>query len=148
MTLYLKNLHPRSRISRLYFERRVRKILRRLKKPHAILGITFVTDSEIKRLNRIYRGKNRPTDVLSFGGEGVRRRRTGEGALRHLLGDVVISIDTARCQAKEKGWLVRSEILFLIIHGILHLLGYDHVKQRDWMKMRRKEKDLWNLCSF
>lgn len=79
-------------------------------------------------------------------GEGGRRRRTGEGKIPVLLGDVVISLDTAARQAKEKKWPVRSEILFLMIHGILHLLGYDHVKKRDWVRMKKREEKLWRLC--
>lgn len=136
MTLYLNNRHPRARISRRYFEKRVKRILRRLEKPRVILGITFVTDREIRRLNRLYRGKDRATDVLSFG-----------GAREQLLGDIVISLDTASRQAKERGWPVRSEILFLIIHGILHLLGYDHVRHKDWVRMKKKEEFLWKAAA-
>ena len=157
MTLYLNNQHPRSRISRLYFEKRVRKILHRLHKPRAILGITFVTDGKIRRLNRLYRGKNQSTDVLSFpmmvpsfkpsplGGEGVPQSGTGEGCIRDLLGDVVISVDTARRQAIGAGRPLREEMLSLIIHGVLHLLGYDHIRQKDWIRMRNKEEELWQL---
>lgn len=78
-------------------------------------------------------------------GEGGRRRRTGEGVLSDLLGDIVISLDTARRQAIDAGRPLREEILFLIIHGILHLLGYDHVRRKDWVRMRKKEEELWQL---
>lgn len=67
----------------------------------------------------------------------------GEG---NLLGDVVISLDTAARQAKEKKWPVKSEVLFLIIHGILHLIGYDHIKHRERVRMRKKEQILWRLA--
>ena len=80
-------------------------------------------DAAIHALNRDYRGKDRPTDVLAFA------MREGEGGHLHpeLLGDVVISVDTARRQAKRKGPAgLHAELLFLASHGLCHLLGYDH----------------------
>ena len=83
------------------------------------LSILITSDREIKRLNRLYRNKDKPTDVLSFPmGEEV-------GGWR-LLGDVVISLDTAKVQASEFGLNLEEEIKRLLIHGIVHLLGYDH----------------------
>ena len=83
------------------------------------LSILITSDREIKRLNRLYRNKDKPTDVLSFPmGEEV-------GGWR-LLGDVVISLDTAKVQASEFSLSLEEEIKRLLIHGIVHLLGYDH----------------------
>ncbi|WP_333784798.1 rRNA maturation RNase YbeY [Thermocrinis sp.] len=83
------------------------------------LSILITSDEEIKELNKLYRNKDRPTDVLSFPmGEEI-------GGWK-LLGDVVISIDTARAQAKELGISLEEEVKRLLIHGIVHLLGYDH----------------------
>src|SRR5690606_37624801 len=80
----------------------------------------------IHELNRDYRKRDKPTDVLSFA------MQEGEGGdlQPDLLGDVVISVDTARSQAAERGWAIASEIRFLLTHGLLHLLGYDH-RTRD-----------------
>jgi probable rRNA maturation factor len=80
-----------------------------------------VDDAAIARLNADYRGTPRPTDVLSFSqieGAGP------EGG--HLLGDVVISVETARRQARERGRPLDEEVAALLVHGVLHLLGYDH----------------------
>jgi probable rRNA maturation factor len=85
----------------------------------AELSIVLVSDPQIKRLNKLYRNKDKPTDVLSFPiGEKVK------GWL--ILGDIVISVDTARRQAKELGYSLEEELKRLLVHGLVHLLGYDH----------------------
>jgi Predicted metal-dependent hydrolase len=83
------------------------------------LSIVLVSDAQIKRLNKLYRNKDKPTDVLSFPiGEKV------EDWL--ILGDIVISVDTARRQAQELGHSLEEELKRLLVHGLVHLLGYDH----------------------
>jgi len=83
------------------------------------LSIALVSDAQIKRLNKLYRNKDRPTDVLSFPiGEKV------EDWL--ILGDIVISVDTAKRQAQELGHSLEEELKRLLVHGLVHLLGYDH----------------------
>jgi probable rRNA maturation factor len=83
------------------------------------LSIVLVSDAQIKRLNKLYRNKDKPTDVLSFPiGEKV------NGWL--ILGDIVISVDTAKRQAKELGYSLEEELKRLLVHGLVHLLGYDH----------------------
>ncbi|NLY94513.1 MAG: rRNA maturation RNase YbeY [Myxococcales bacterium] len=107
------------------------RMLEAVKRPKAELSILLCDDATIHELNRDYRGKDRPTDVLSFS------MHEGEGSGVHpdLLGDVVISIDTARKQAAEKGWAIASEIRFLLAHGLLHLLGYDHQTRDEERRM-------------
>jgi probable rRNA maturation factor len=83
------------------------------------LSIVLVSDAQIKRLNKLYRNKDKPTDVLSFPiGEKV------EDWL--ILGDIVISVDTAKRQAQELGYSLEEELKRLLVHGLVHLLGYDH----------------------
>jgi probable rRNA maturation factor len=83
------------------------------------LSIALVSDTQIKRLNKLYRNKDKPTDVLSFPiGEKV------EDWL--ILGDIVISVDTAKRQAQELGHSLEEELKRLLVHGLVHLLGYDH----------------------
>jgi conserved hypothetical protein TIGR00043 len=83
------------------------------------LSIALVSDAQIKRLNKRYRNKDKPTDVLSFPiGEKV------EDWL--ILGDIVISVDTAKRQAQELGHSLEEELKRLLVHGLVHLLGYDH----------------------
>jgi len=99
------------------------------------LSILITSDREIKRLNRLYRNKDKPTDVLSFPmGEEV-------GGWR-LLGDVVISLDTAKVQASEFGLNLEEEIKRLLIHGIVHLLGYDHELGPEEEKKFREMEEL------
>lgn len=88
----------------------------------AELSIALIGDAEMHALNRDWRGKDRPTDVLAFA------LREGEDAALHpdVLGDVVISLDTAARQAAARGHAVADEVRVLLAHGILHLLGYDH----------------------
>jgi probable rRNA maturation factor len=95
------------------------------------LSIALVTDREMRRLNRRWRRQDRTTDVLSFPLEEP-------GA----LGDVVISIDTARRQAKEGGWPLAAELRRLLAHGILHCRGYDHESAADARRMAVAERRL------
>jgi probable rRNA maturation factor len=106
--------------------------------PRAELSIVLTTDRQIQKLNKLYRKKNKPTDVLSF---GMRDGEFGERAGR-LLGDVVISIPTARRQAREKGVSLAVEVTELLAHGLLHLLGWDHRTDREEKRMRAKTASL------
>jgi len=98
------------------------------------LSILLTDDKEIHRLNKDYRGKDKATDVLSFPLE--------EGG---LLGDVVISLPTAKRQAKEYGVSFQAEFFRLLVHGTLHLLGFEHerVSKAKAEKMRRTEERLF-----
>lgn len=109
------------------------------------LDISLVGDIEMTKINNTYRNKNKTTDVLSFPlleGEG------GEFSHGHL-GDLVISVPTAFQQAKLYGVSRKEEITRLLIHGILHLLGYDHekVSKNKAQQMRRKEKMILDAIS-
>lgn len=92
------------------------------------LGVRFASDRELRRVNRQYRGKDKPTDVLSFPGE--------EGH----LGDILISVPTARRQAESAGHSTERELKVLLLHGVLHCLGYDH--ETDQGEMERLERRL------
>jgi probable rRNA maturation factor len=87
------------------------------------LSIAFVSDRKIKELNKIFRNKNQATDVLSFPYEPDQYDYL---ETENFLGDIVISLETAQCQAKENSLPFETEIKQLILHGILHLCGYDH----------------------
>jgi len=109
-------------VSRARLAAEARRLLGALHEDTAELTVSLVDDAAIRRLNRTYRGKDRPTDVLAFAlREG--RRTPGDDA---LLGDVVISLDTATRQARARGVDTAEELRTLLIHGVLHLLGYDH----------------------
>ncbi len=97
------------------------------------INLIFTTDREIKKLNRKYRKKNRPTDVLSFNYEN-------QFGNQGIFGEIYISIETARRQAQEYGYTLNQEFLRLVCHGLLHLMGYDHIKTPDRKKMEAKEQ--------
>jgi probable rRNA maturation factor len=108
-----------------------RQILGALGESRAELTVSLVHDAEIHRLNRDYRDTDRPTDVLAFAmREGA--RVAGDSA---VLGDVVISLDTAARQARQRQVSTADEVRTLLIHGVLHLLGYDH--ERSATEARR-----------
>lgn len=104
----------------------------------AELSILLCDDKTIHPLNRDYRGKDKPTDVLSFA------QREGEFAFvdDDLLGDVIISIDTAIRQAMDRQHSVETELRVLLVHGILHLLGYDHIDNDEAEIMEAKEREI------
>ncbi|HVS83484.1 MAG TPA: rRNA maturation RNase YbeY [Pyrinomonadaceae bacterium] len=115
------------------------KALRVIRKDKPDVTIVFVSDEAIKKLNRKFRGKNQATDVLSFPTEA----EVFESEHRAHLGDVVISVQRASAQAKENGLSFSGEIEQLILHGLLHLCGYDHETDRGEMnrlelRLRRK----------
>jgi len=93
---------------------------------NAELSIVLTGDAEVKKLNRVYRKKNKTTDVLSFPLlVGKKFPRGQRGAV--VVGDVVISVPQTKRQSAEAGKSFKSELALLLIHGILHLLGYDHI---------------------
>ncbi len=128
----------------------VSKILQILDENTGEVGVTFVNNRVIQELNRQYRGKDTPTDVLSFPmlenpKEHEKTFRIEEETPTRLLGDVIISLEKAHEEAPlfYKGF--SEQVLFLIIHGLLHLLGYDHEQSRnEAARMRRQEERLFN----
>lgn len=107
----------------------------------AEVSVSFVSNKEIRTLNNQYRNKDKSTDVLSFplGENGVYDVNNETGAM--LLGDVVISMETAMKQAEFYGHSLEREVGFLTVHSMLHLLGYDHETSKiDALKMREREE--------
>jgi len=104
----------------------------------AELSVLLAGDALVHELNRDYRGTDAPTDVLSFAQEEGEAFAAADGAPRHL-GDVVISLDTARRQAADAGVAFAAEVSHLLVHGVLHLLGYDHERPDDEALMRARE---------
>ena len=118
-------------------------VLRKLGKSHMDVSLVLTNDREIHRFNRKYLNHNRPTDVLAFNLDD-RQRPTGarsSGAVP-LLGDIMISTERAKIYAKRFKNTFWNEVKLYIVHGILHLLGYDDHKAGDRAGMRRKEKEI------
>ena len=106
------------------------------------LSVTFVNNEKIQMLNRDYRGKDEPTDVLSFAmHEGDDEQVTAEG-MPDLLGDIVISVERAKSQAEEYGHDVKRELSFLAVHGFLHLVGYDHGTEEQETNMFKRQEEI------
>jgi probable rRNA maturation factor len=117
---------------------RARRLLHAIGRTDGELSILLVDDSIIQSLNATYRGKDQPTDVLSFA--------MGEGEFGDLnpavLGDVVISVPTARRQASRSRREPLDQVTFLLTHGLLHLVGYDHQTDEQEREMKRETKRL------
>ncbi len=121
-------------------ERLARAILSDVGETSAELGIMFVGDQRMRGLNRRYRGKDRTTDVLGFAMREAFAPRTSR-LTPDMLGDVVISVPTAWRQAKEAGRSLDEELAWLLVHGILHLCGYDHERsEKEARRMHRRER--------
>lgn len=114
----------------------------------AEVSVTLTSDRSIKKLNKKWRNKNSATDVISFSHYDKKALKSNakRWALQPMLwslGDVVISVETAKRQAKEKGWTLRQEMNLLLAHALLHLLGFDHeLGEKEAVRMARMERIL------
>ena len=131
------------RVDRRLLRRRAARVLGELGQPDAELSLTLVDDEDIAALNAGWRGKSAPTDVLSFSLlEGPFAERRGA-----LLGEVVIGVDVAARQARKARRTLDDEVARLMIHGLLHLLGHDHVRQGEARRMKAEERRLWRALA-
>ncbi|HEY8766583.1 MAG TPA: rRNA maturation RNase YbeY [Dehalococcoidia bacterium] len=114
--------------------------------PSCQLSVVLTGDVQIRELNREFAGENHATDVLSFS------LREGEAFVApdetDRLGEVIVSFETAERQADEAGHHVEDEIAHLLVHGVLHLIGYDHVEPADETKMRTRERSILSELGY
>ena len=97
-----------------------------------VVSVSFIDNEEIHKINKEYRKIDRPTDVISFAFlDNEDRAKEYASGMPVILGDIYISLDKASEQAKEYGHSMKRELCFLFVHGLLHLLGYDHMKKED-----------------
>ena len=139
------NRQRAARLARRPLELFLHRIWDELGLEGAEVTICLVSDAEIARMNETFRKKKGPTDVLSFPSVVRRRpvplpRNSNKGRVAEYLGDIAISPATARRYAKKSGRKLPSELRVLILHGVLHLLGYDHETDRG--QMDRAERKL------
>lgn len=139
--MLMKDLRPKNMIEllitdevdtgleKLFFEKIAETVLEKagVKRAHIQLSLLITGDEQIKELNKLYRNIDSATDVLSFPQFEMIEEITEDS----ILGDIVISFETAQNQADEAGIAVEREMAFLFIHGLLHLLGYDHEVSED-----------------
>jgi probable rRNA maturation factor len=130
-------------LTRLEIERIAGKLLERENLPGEIeISVLFTDNEGIRQLNREYRGIDTPTDVLSFPLSTPEELAQAPEETEVLLGDVVISVETAREQARQQGHSIKRESALLLTHGLLHLLGYDHGSEEERERMRQMESEV------
>lgn len=130
----------RTPLTRKEIESIVERVQHREHLPEPIeISILFTNNEEIQSLNRQYRGIDAPTDVLAFPQTTPERVRTAPHGAEQVLGDVVISVERAKEQARELGHSLKKEVAHLLVHGLLHLLGYDHEQPEEAESMRQAE---------
>lgn len=115
------------------------KTLESEKVSSAIMNVIIIDNERIHEINREYRGIDRPTDVISF---ALEDDKTFVNTDFRVLGDIYISIDKVHEQAKTYGHSERRELSFLTVHGVLHLLGFDHMKKEDEVVMFKKQDEI------
>ena len=143
MGVLLRNDHPDINIDCHDIENMIVKIMGHLDCPNQEVSILLTGDKDIRRLNQEFRSIDQPTDVLSFPQNADEDPSIPEEI---ILGDIAVSLDIAKAQAKEHGLDFKEEIILLLIHGILHLLGYDHeISEKEEEKMRNKTRELFKL---
>ena len=139
MPVYLSNATRKTGIDFSAVERTVDALLLALNEDGSSVSISLVRDPAIRELNKSFRGKDASTDVLSF--PMVEDGDEFAGAER-LLGDIVISVDTAKRQAGDYDASLAREVERLLIHGMLHLLGHDHMEPGERARMEAEERRL------
>ncbi len=147
MTVYLRVHVTRFAVRQNTLVHLAKRVLSAVGESRSELSLELTGDRRMRRLNREYRKKDRPTDVLAFPiREAVMPR--GTRPVTKMLGDVVISLPTALRQAKEAGRSINEELATLLVHGVLHLCGYDHeLNPREAARMSRRERALLHLIS-
>lgn len=141
MKVYIKNHQRLIKVNRQRIKRQLRKALQLLGLHKAELSILFVNDKRMEKLNEHYRGVARTTDVLSF--PQIETQNSKLKTQNFILGDIVINLHKAKRQAIEYNLSFYEELKRLLIHGLLHLINYDHEKSpHHKKKMKTKEKEL------
>ena len=112
---------------------------KKLNVKNPMLSITIVDNKKIREINKDYRNKDAETDVISFAFEESDDYVYPD---MRFLGEIYISIDKAKSQAEEYGHSLKRELCFLTVHGLLHLLGYDHIEEEDRVIMRKLEEEI------
>jgi len=137
VALMMTNDHPSIKISEAKTREVVNLVLSNMgySPRYNEVHVYFTTDDVIHRLNKEYRGMDKPTDVLSF--EMNTKIRS-----RKILGEVIISLDTVAIQAEEHKVPFEEEVFRMLIHGILHLMGYDDETEEEYNKMMKVQKSL------
>lgn len=132
-------------------EKLIKKVVSRVLEEEKVLPevdvyITLTNNEEIHKINKEYRDVDRPTDVLSFPmyerDEIAGLKNDTDDEIEKILGDIIVSIEKVREQAEEYGHSFERELAYLVTHGMLHLLGYDHMIEEEKAVMRKREEEI------
>ena len=136
------------------YEKLIEKVLTKcfeeehLENSHLCITVTLTNPENIREINKEYRNIDRSTDVLSFPmfekEELDEKIKKNDFEHEDMLGDIIISIEIVEEQAKEYGHSFERELSYMLVHGFYHLMGYDHIKEEDKLKMRPKEEKVLN----
>lgn len=126
-----------------YIKKVLEKEYKVVSKNMIYLSLLFTNNNEIKKINKKYRGKDSSTDVISFA-----YHEAEMGGAFDTLGDIVVSVEKVKEQSKEYNHSFGRELYYVITHGILHLLGYDHLNEIDKKKMRKKEEEILSQYGY
>jgi probable rRNA maturation factor len=148
--IYLANRTRGAGLDTRAFATVLERLLAEIGEHGTSVSLTFVRDPEMRELNREHRGKDAPTDVLSFplysadafDRSGATRPLPWDDRAERMLGDIVVSVDTARRQADEYDAPLAREVQRLLIHAVLHLAGHDHVEAGERAVMEAEERRL------
>lgn len=124
-----------------YLDSLIERVLTREKATDSVFSIIFVDNEKIHELNKQFRGVDRPTDVISFALEDAEEEFL---STIRVLGDIYISIPKMQEQAKKYGHSEKRELAFLVVHGLLHLLGYDHQTEEEEKVMFQIQEEMLN----
>ena len=143
-----KSWHAKIKSPKKYFSKRLKKIyknIRFLKGKNITFTILLTNSLNMKRLNKKFRNKNKPTDVLSF--PFFSPNKLKQIKERNIyIGDVATSYEIINYRSKKNNFILEFDKVW--IHGFLHLLGYDHIKNQDYFKMNRVEKKILNSLNY
>lgn len=109
------------------------------------ITVTLTTPKNIRKINQAYRGIDKATDVLSFPmfeKDELTEKLQKQEEIEDILGDIIISLEKVEEQAKEYGHSFERELSYMLVHGFYHLMGYDHIEEKDKKKMRPKEENI------
>jgi probable rRNA maturation factor len=122
----------------------VRKVINKAAQLYGLdtaeVSVTLTNNDHIREINLSYRNKDAATDVISFALNEGEEPEIIDGPEINMLGDIIISIERAMEQAEEYGHSLERELAFLTVHGMMHLLGYDHIEEEDRLEMRKEEE--------
>ena len=118
----------------------VRRAILAVGRLYGAVSVTLTDDAHIHVINREYRGVDRPTDVISFALTESEEPEIIGGGAHEVLGDLIISLERMRAQAAEYGHTELRELSFLTVHGMLHLLGYDHMEEEERLEMEEEQR--------